>query len=255
MGNSQSASQKRAREEEEDLILLLEEERQRVVMVILSSQCDHRTQPRSRRPPVDLRQKEWSKMLLDATLVNYGSKSSKLFTRRFRVPFPVFTWLVNLTEEWCINVLHQQEHDCAGEPRIPTTLKVLGCLRMLGRGTCLDGINELSGISETCMSAFLKLWCAFIRKELFPKWVRPPETPGEIAAAMGPYCANGLNGAIGSTDAVHIHWDKCPKELINMHTGLYYQRLFFKLIFIPHLNNCSEFPQLRTMLLVPMMVG
>jgi hypothetical protein len=27
---------------------------------------------------------------------------------------------------------------------------------------------------------------------------------------MGPYIALGLNGAIGSTDAVHIHWDKCP---------------------------------------------
>jgi hypothetical protein len=50
----------------------------------------------------------------------------------------------------------------------------------------------------------------WFREEIYPKFVYAPTTESDIAAAMGPYIAFGLNGAIGSTDAVHIHWDKCP---------------------------------------------
>ena len=36
---------------------------------------------------------------------------------------------------------------------------------------------------------------------------------------MGPYCVLGLNGAIGSTDVVHIHWAMCPAALKTLHAG------------------------------------
>ena len=36
---------------------------------------------------------------------------------------------------------------------------------------------------------------------------------------MGPYIALGLNGACGSTDAVHFSWCCCPSHITNLHTG------------------------------------
>ena len=90
---------------------------------------------------------------------------------------------------------------------------------MLGRGTCLDGVNELSYIGATTMSSFFKWFCNFVHTDMFPIFVRPPRTPEEIIAAMGPYMALGLNGAIASSDAVHIAWGMCPAEFTILHTG------------------------------------
>jgi len=55
-------------------------------------------------------------------------------------------------------------------------MKVLGVLRMLGRGTCLDGILELSDISPAVMSRFFHAWCAKFVEEMYPEHVRLPET-------------------------------------------------------------------------------
>ena len=38
--------------------------------------------------------------------------------------------------------------DAFGRPSVPIELKVLGCLRVLGKGYHFDGIAELSGMSE-----------------------------------------------------------------------------------------------------------
>ena len=46
----------------------------------------------------------------------------------------------------------------------------------------------------------------WFRDKVFPVWVHPPRDAAELAKAMGPYCALGLNGAFESTDAVHLHW-------------------------------------------------
>jgi hypothetical protein len=45
----------------------------------------------------------------------------------------------------------------AGRKAIPLELKILGALRMLGGGTCLDGIKELSFMSTSTMDAFLEV--------------------------------------------------------------------------------------------------
>jgi len=72
---------------------------------------------------------------------------------------------------------------------------------------------------------------------VYPLYVHPPRNPAELAKAMGPYCALGLNGAFESTDAVHVHWGKlyisaaifpcsqilaagmCPADKKILHTG------------------------------------
>ena len=98
-------------------------------------------------------------------------------------------------------------------------LYLLGALRILGRGTCLDGIKELSGISETSMQFFFGNWCAWCRTYLYPIFVHPPKNADELERAMVDYALLGLNGAFFEMDAVHLEWDKCPEEDKVLFTG------------------------------------
>ena len=60
----------------------------------------------------------------------------KLFRRRFRVPFPLFREFVDMT------ISLGFEESPANVNGVPIELHVLGVLRVLGRGTCFDDIEE-----------------------------------------------------------------------------------------------------------------
>jgi hypothetical protein len=122
---------------------------------------DGRSNPRSAKRQQAWQSSLWERMLTNSAeeLKNPHSKESKSFRNRFRVPFPIFERLVVWTKTWYERDEKGEnkgirEHDAAGTSRIPTRLKVLAVLRILGRGTCLDGINELSGISTTAINSF-----------------------------------------------------------------------------------------------------
>jgi hypothetical protein len=72
-------------------------------------------------------------------------KGGKLFCLRFRVPFPLFQRLVDMTRD--NNNWFTEKKDCAGRFAAPLELKILGVLRVLGRGYCFDGIEEQCFIS------------------------------------------------------------------------------------------------------------
>jgi hypothetical protein len=109
--------------------------------------------------------------------------------------------------------------DATGASAIPTELKVLAVLRILGRGTCLDGVDEASGISSATINKFFHRWTKKFREEMCGEHVRFPETAEEIKEVMQPYAAVGFPGAIGCTDVVHVWWDRCPASLVNLYTG------------------------------------
>jgi hypothetical protein len=196
-----------------------------VIDIIFDEKVDGRKNKRGKKRKATYYNCVWSEMLLrdQERLEDDSSREGKEFRLRFRVPYKIFTKLVEWTKLWreqsVDNPDGTAEFDACGNPRIPTTLLVLGCLRILGRGTCLDGILELSGISTTTMDRFFHKWCKNFRNELFPKFVYMPSSQSEIAEAMGPFAAVGFPGAIGSIDVVHVRWDKCPKIYTNLFTG------------------------------------
>ena len=57
------------------------------------------------------------------------------------MPFQLFEQLLAMAEELGYK---RQPVNCAGRKGIPLELKVLGVLRVLGRGTWFDGIEELA---------------------------------------------------------------------------------------------------------------
>ena len=80
--------------------------------------------------------------------VQYNTTAeAKLFRLRFRVPYKLFVILLDWTEAFIES--KEKTRDCTGHPKVPISLKLLGVLRILGRGTCYDGIKKLSDMSET----------------------------------------------------------------------------------------------------------
>ncbi len=175
-----------------------------------------------RRPD---RECAWSIMLREEApqLEVPDSFESKRFRTRFRVPYPMFLRLVEWTRTWVewspTNPSGLKPFCHFKRPRIATELKVLGVLRMLGRGVCYDDIQELSSISASVMSIFLRTWCRKFTEEIFPEHVFLPKTKEDIAKAMGEYSILGLVGAICSMDVTHVRWDRCPYTLHNLYAG------------------------------------
>ena len=85
----------------------------------------------------------------------HNSDDALLFRFRFRIPYKLFLILLEWTEEGVGNT--EKQTDCAGRSRVPTGLKLLGVLRILGRGTCLDGIKELSDYKVEILLSVLLL--------------------------------------------------------------------------------------------------
>ena len=105
----------------------------------------------------DYNDSTWGRMLAEdqIQLQIHNSDDALLFRLRFRIPYKLFLILLVCTEEGINNT--EKPTDCAGRSRVPTGLKLLGVLRILGRGTCLDGIKELSDYNVEILLSVLLL--------------------------------------------------------------------------------------------------
>ena len=101
---------------------------------------------RNRKPTPNWKETSWWKEIHDPNVSNPTKPEGKKFRRRFRVPYPLFVKLVELSNQHNMFRVHQSH--------IPTELKVLAILRLLGRADCADNIQELSGLGESTINAF-----------------------------------------------------------------------------------------------------
>ena len=177
---------------------------------IFDNKVDGRTLPRPGRSNLNGRNNYESSCsgrmlkLDELKLRDPTSEESRIFRLRFRIPFAMFELLLSWVNDWLQNTVRLGSSDCTGRQSVPTPLKLLGVLRILGRGACLDGTKELSKMSESTMWRFFHEFCAWHTEVIYPKFVSVPKTRHELEKIMGPYIALGLNGACGSTDAVHF---------------------------------------------------
>jgi Plant transposon protein len=143
-------------------------------------------------------------------------KGGQLFRRRFRVPFPTFQKVVKMTrdEQW-----FSEGVDAVGIKAAPLELKILAVLRVLGRGYCFDGVEELCYISAEVLRVFFHRFCDLFSKKFFALYCCPPTTEAEIMKTTKIYSRLGLPGCIGSTDCVHIRWERCPAGERSSHKG------------------------------------
>ena len=151
---------------------------------------------------------------------NFSSKkiNRKRFRRRFRMPYSSFLELVAeaRADNWFPTC---EKPNALGQLGIPLEILILGALRYLGRGWTFDDVSESTGVSEEVHRKFLKLFCRACRLNLYPKWVKRPETEEEIADCMSEFKDAGFDGCIGSADVTHVVLEKCYAKLKNQHLG------------------------------------
>jgi hypothetical protein len=166
----------------------------------------------------------WGRMLKDPRTMDPQSREGKLFRERFRVGYPKFMELVEFVDKSCIRVnavtgVPISPSNATGIRCAPTDLLVLGALRVLGRGISFDGISELNGISEEVNRVFFHSFCERYAKDRFKSSCCLPAVGPDLDRVMASYADLGLPGCIGSTDCVHIHWDRCPAGERHEHVG------------------------------------
>lgn len=157
----------------------------------------------------------WGKLLKSSDVEDPNSYAGRMFRRRFRLPFRLFQHLVEACKA---GEVFGGDFNAANEASVPVEIKVLGALRTLGRGTLHDDVAEMTGASlELHRQAFVK-FISFIAKDFREEWIRVPEGE-DLEKVMKEYTLMGFPGAIGSMDATHVHWNRCPSGAKNMHNG------------------------------------
>lgn len=171
---------------------------------------------RNRRGNGDWKFSTWSRILIDPSYRDPIHYNGKTFRRRFRVPFVIFEKILSLCEsaksfeDETKLLFAKAEIDCCGQETVPISLLILGCLRILGRGMCMDGINELTNISMEVHRVFFHKFCFYFANKLFDVYCGPPTTEEEISSVTRAYGLLGFPGCIGSVDCVHVAWDRAP---------------------------------------------
>lgn len=156
-------------------------------------------------PRTDYSQSPWAVMLAKGHCQDLEHKDGRYFRRRFRVPYPLFTRIVELCKhyDW-----FPESHRSA-----PLELKLLATFRRLGRGGCFDNLYDSCGIDQETLRVFYLQFCHHFSSTLWDAYVRPPASAAEIDKVTSVYKRLGFPGAIGSTDSTHVRWEKCPAHL------------------------------------------
>jgi hypothetical protein len=113
---------------------------------------ENRNKPKKRRRKEKVKnrayyeQTPWWKVIHHPEIKDPCSKLARLFRRRFRLPFSLFTSLLDLCKQ-------REVFETKGDPQhrhymIPQEIKLLLCLRIMGRDEVFDTVSELCGVSE-----------------------------------------------------------------------------------------------------------
>lgn len=156
----------------------------------------------------------WYTQLFDPNASIRGTRQAKAFVRNLRVPPSEVSRLAQLVVDdgfWKLS-----RPDAAGRAPVPTVSLVMACLKMMGRAHCLDDASHEFGVGASTLSHFYHQFTECLNAR-FESECGPPSTVDQLEATMAEYAKRGLMGCIGSTDCVHIAWDRCSAAQRALH--------------------------------------
>ena len=149
---------------------------------------------------------QWGQLISNPNVGNPRTTEGRRFRRRFRLPFPLFQHLVELcARENIFQLLHRSP--------IPIEMKILSCLRILGRDNCADDISELTQhiLGESTVHFLFKNFVKGMELLVYPKVCKFAE--GKLfKQVLQVYQKLGLPGCVGSMDCTRIKWVMCPQR-------------------------------------------
>jgi len=158
--------------------------------------------------------------LLQHPNINYPrTTEGKRFRRRFRLPYPLFQYLVEICIRYNI-------FDLTNASPIPIELKILACLRILGRNNCADDVTELSHeiLGEATVRFLFKTFVTNMAERVSPKFIKLAKGK-QLAKVLDTFAKIGLPGCVGSMDCTRVKWSMCPARQRWSHIGIYISML------------------------------
>ena len=110
-------------------------------------------------------------MLNDKSNYDEGSAAGRRFRRKFRVPRIVFDQI--LAEARKVPGWDEHVH-VKGPSRHPLDLKVLAGLYHLGKDADTLVLEDLCGLSQSLLKAWLHKFVHWLATEVYPLWVKLP---------------------------------------------------------------------------------
>jgi hypothetical protein len=111
-----------------------------------------------------------------------------------------------------------KEKDITGRSICPVEIKLLSVLRVLGRNWNFDDIAEATFMGESTARRMFHTFCSNFVEHFYSVFVYRP-TGDKLSRVMKVFEQMGLPGCIGSTDCVHLKWDRCPVGLAQLCSG------------------------------------
>eukprot|EP00961_Rhodomonas_salina_P007304 98627-Rhodomonas_salina.1 len=155
----------------------------------------------------------WWKLIHHPDVRDPQTRCAKLFRQRFRLPFPMFEDLMAR-----IRAKNWWREDPTNKKFIPLELKVLGALRVLGRGVHFDDIAELTDSSAGTHCTFFHEFTAKM-VTLYDEFIVTPTSKEQIDRVTSVYKMHGLPGCVGSIDCCHVPWENCPAMWRSLYQG------------------------------------
>jgi len=189
--------------EELELFLSLQEQPQ-----------DDMPKTRRRSPLPDYTQTSWWRLIHHPDIRDVNSRQHGYF----RLPYSLFERLVDLiyANNWFPG--HSRNNNPRSCNAAPLELKVLGVLRILGRGGPFDDLFDGSGISENTHRTFFIKFCQRFVEDFYDEYIREP-AGDDLTQVVDIYLQMGFPGCVGSVDCVHVWWDMCAFQLKSACTG------------------------------------
>jgi hypothetical protein len=144
-------------------------------------------------------------------------KLQKTFRNRFRFPYSLFKSLVIACK--CDDMFGSRSINASCRDVVPVELKILGVLRVIGRGLCFDDVAEYCNTSAEIHRVFFHHFCVKFIAKYRETYLTPPTTDEQLDRIMRMYERGGFAGCVGSTDCTHIPWDRCPAQLRTIYKG------------------------------------
>jgi hypothetical protein len=141
----------------------------------------------------------------------------KKFRKYFRVPYSIYLSIVDWARNKNIRAVSTTDH--FGRSSAPLEVLILAVLTILGHGISFEIVSWLASISEPIIRNFYHLFCEKYSKEFYEQECGIPEDTEDINSILESYSQLGLPGCIGSTDCVHLAWDRCPSAHRTIHKG------------------------------------
>ena len=137
------------------------------------------------------------------------------FKTTFRVYFSVFLRLKDIVLEEAIH--DPTKKDILGFSH-DTELLLLGSLHFIGYDTTFQFIHSQTEIDPETHRKFHHRWTSGMAA-LKDQFIYLPRTESELRFVADQYDCYGFPGCIGSIDAVHIGWGKCPSSWLPLFKG------------------------------------